>query len=591
VGLAWPLLFTDANFDTDWLLHLWYLWHQSLTISANGYPSLFINYSHAVFYPEYAFYGGTIYALGGALSLLLGDAPLQTYILTYCIGFAAAYGSWYWLARMAGLGRWQAHAPGFVFVTSASYLTIVYGRGDWQEFIAVSTIPLMAAAGLSVLFAERLRTWPGLALLGSGIVFFGGHNMTMLWGSTFLAAVGLVVVVCVPEARRAITGRGALRVVVLLGPAVLLSAWFVLPAVAYESHTLIGSGFQSGERFWEAALRKYTFTVDAQRLFTLSRASSEPNSYLDLSLPIAAMAWVLVGAAMLMRTRSVGPWKRILMIACGATTVALLVMTHVGLILALPRPYAVLEFSYRLESYVLLGLSSAILAALALFNRSDAGRVALWRWALAPALLVSAVGAVEQLAALPTHGARYAMLRSYSQPLPPGFTKATALQDYDDIHQLSLSSHQRRPAAVYFPPSAVHDDRISEVVHFIPGELVDSNVGAGPELVRVTGARIVGLDPHGDDVLEIDRRSRAASRRGSLAPTETISLSPAHTLPVTVGRVAALVGAVLILAELVALAGRGLLPGSSAPRAGGTPSFPARGAGRRAGSSRRSNRS
>gem|GEM_PF-4760743 len=38
---------------------------------------------------------------------------------------------------MFGLGRWLAHAPGIVFVTSASYLMIVYGFGDGPEFLAV----------------------------------------------------------------------------------------------------------------------------------------------------------------------------------------------------------------------------------------------------------------------------------------------------------------------------------------------------------------------------------------------------------------------------------------------------------------------
>ena len=38
-------------------------------------------------------------------------------------------------------------------------------------------------------------------------------------------------------------------------------------------------------------------------------------------------------------------------------------MTHAGLILALPRMYATLQFSFRLESFVLLGVSAAIVAA------------------------------------------------------------------------------------------------------------------------------------------------------------------------------------------------------------------------------------
>jgi len=61
-ALAAPLLFADTTFNPDWLNHLWYMWHQSLAIRANGVPSLYLNYSRGVFYPLYAFYGGTLYS-------------------------------------------------------------------------------------------------------------------------------------------------------------------------------------------------------------------------------------------------------------------------------------------------------------------------------------------------------------------------------------------------------------------------------------------------------------------------------------------------------------------------------------------------
>ena len=199
--LAWPMLFAQSVFNEDWINHLWFIWHQSLTIRADHLPSLFLDYSHAVFYPQFAFYGGTLYALAGTLSLALGDAPLQAYILTYLLAFAAVYGGWYWMARMAGLGRWWAHAPGLVFVTSAYYLTNIYARGDWPEIMGVSSIPLMMAGGLSVLRAERLCLGPATALTAAAIVFFGSHNITMLWASSILIVAALAIVVCVPRAR------------------------------------------------------------------------------------------------------------------------------------------------------------------------------------------------------------------------------------------------------------------------------------------------------------------------------------------------------------------------------------------------------
>jgi hypothetical protein len=124
------MLFTSAGMGEDWVSHLWFIWRQSLTIARDHQPSLFLNYtsiealrpqvppSESVFYPPYAFYGGTIYALAGTLALLLGNAPVAAYVLTYLIGFAPAYGGWCWLGRMAGLGRWAAQVPGLLFITS-----------------------------------------------------------------------------------------------------------------------------------------------------------------------------------------------------------------------------------------------------------------------------------------------------------------------------------------------------------------------------------------------------------------------------------------------------------------------------------------
>ncbi|HEX5853581.1 MAG TPA: hypothetical protein VFY36_10865 [Solirubrobacteraceae bacterium] len=551
--LARPLFFTNAQ---DWLGHLWILWHQSLTIRANHLPSLFLHYPHSVFYPEYAFYGGTLYALGGTLSLLLGDAPLATYIATYCLAFMAAYGGWYWMGRMAGLGRCQAQIPGVILITSASYLTIVYARGEWLEFLAVSAMPLMIAATLSIVYSDRLRIWPALALTGSCVVFCGSHNMTLLWGSTVLAMLGLAVIVCVPQARDEITGRRVLRVVSLMVPALLVSAWFLLPELAYSSHIFAGSGYGGGSHYWQDSLQKYMYTVSVKSLFALERSIVQPGSIYFLTLPVAAIVWVLAATAILLRAGSRGPWARVLLILIGMAVLIGLVMTHKGLILALPTPYTVLQFSFRLESYVLLTVSGAVLVALVLAKRSDARRVGLWRWMLLPVLILSVIGAVRQLSAYPHELVRReTAMSSYLKPLLPAGGANRQLLDFYYVGAPTLS-HSGKAANVYFPPTAVHGDRASVTVRLRPGEFVTSNVASGPELVHITGARIVGVSQDGNDVLQIDPEPRraATARKRQAASWKTISLSPAHPLPVVLGRLLTLIGVVALAGRLIALA-------------------------------------
>jgi hypothetical protein len=547
--LARPLLFTNAQ---DWLGHLWLLWHQSLTIRATHLPSLFIHYSHSVFYPEYAFYGGTLYALGGILSLLLGNAPLQAYIATYCLGFLMAYCGWYWISRMAGLGRWQAHAPGLIFITSASYLTIIYGRGDWPEFMAVSTIPLMSAAGLSVLRSDRLQLRPALTLAGTGVVFFGSHGMTLLWGTTFLGLVGLAIVVCVPQTRGQITRRRAIHVASLVVPALLVSAWFLLPELAYASRTYAGSGYLEGSHFWESTLHRFMFFASVKYLFTIERVSVEGSTYF-LTLPVLAIAWILLTTGVLLRTRLRGPWMRILLILIGVSILFALVMTHAGLILALPLPYTILEFSYRLESYVLLGVSGAALAALVLAKQSDARRIRLWTWTLLPVLAASVIGAVQQLDESPHEAGRKGVLRSYFKPVLPNGAQLRGLRDFYDV-ELPRVAPRSKSVRVYFPPAGVHGDRTSTVVRLPPGQLLSTNIASGPELVHVTGARIVGLNEEGNDLLEISPNASAAAQINPSKAVERISLSPAHPLPVILGRVLSLIGAIALAARLMMLA-------------------------------------
>jgi hypothetical protein len=553
--LAWPMLFTNGDFNEDWAHHLWFMWNQSLALRDNYHPTLFLNATYSVFYPEYAFYGGTLYVIGGTLSLILGGATIETYVFIYLLGFAAAYGGWYWMARAAGLGPWWANAPGVVFITSAYYLTLIYARGDLPEFMGVSMMPLVIASGLSVLRADRLRVWPALALAASGVVFCGSHNLTLIWGSTSIALMGLVVACCVPEARRWLTRRRLLRVASLVVPAFLVSAWFLLPTLAYQSHTQVGSEFP----YWKLTLEATMNLVSAGNLFALSRVTAVPGNEFVLSLPLLAMAWSLIGLLICLLGGLRGAWVRLLLICAAVAALLTVLMTHAGLILALPKPYAILQFSYRLESYVIMAVSGAVLVGLVAI-KGGTPRMRIWGWMLAPILIVAVVGAVQQTGAYPHGENRQAVIRS---PIKSEFTPRI-LTDYTD-GSLPHFIDRDKPIEVNFPAAAIHGDRISKVVHLRPGELVYTNIGGGPELVRVSGAKIVGVDPADNDVLEIGPSIRESR------PTEVITLSTAGGLPVVLGRVLSLLGVILLVGVFVALAIRRRAappPGDGAARAG-----------------------
>jgi hypothetical protein len=553
--LAWPLLFTDATFNEDWVNHLWYMWHQSLAIRANHAPSLFLDYSEGVLYPFYAFYGGTLYALTGMLSLALGDAPLAAYTLTYLLGFAAAYGGWLWLARMFGLRGWTAHVPGLVFVTSAAYLTMVYGLGDWPEFLAVSAMAPLIASGLSVLRAPRLRFWPATALAASSVLYFGSHLLTVIWGSTCMALLGGAFVICIPEARRQVTRAGVLRVAGLVIPALLLSAWFLLPAAAYETQTVTAHSYP-----FHDLLQRSMYTVAARHLFTLSRERAS-GSIVTLALPVLAIAWALASTAILLWTRRAGAWMRALLLTAGLTVLLLVLMTHAGLIVALPRIYAIVEFSFRLESYVLMGVSGMLLMLLVLTR--DGGRsMRWWRGLLAPIAAVSLLGAIEQVGGYTQGMSRGKALSSFRVPI----YEREGLLDYVDDELPVI--HARLPL-LSFPRASEHDDRAVAVTRLPAGLRVDTNLRAGPDLIDLGGARIVGTDAHADDVLEIAReRGTTASApapggAGHPAPARAtrITVTAGDRLPVLAGRWLSLLALVALIAQFGLLALRGIRGG------------------------------
>jgi hypothetical protein len=551
-GLSWPMIATKSGMNQDWPNHLWFLYHQSLNIRHNGFPSLFLTMSNDVFYPFYAFYGGTIYAIGGLLSLALGGAVVKAYVLMYMAGFASALGGFYWTARMAGVGRWLAHAPGFVFVTSSYILTDVYARGDWPEFLAICSIPLVVAAALSILHADRLRTGPTLALALATVVLFGSHGISLLWGSTWLLLTTITLLILVPASRRLVTSAGLLRVGIVMVSAAMVDGWFLLPTLAYHSHVAIGHGSTA------PLLHDTSSIVGAHNLFTFSRATAVPRvpfgnvPDFPVSLPILAIVWVCVGAVLGMARAPGADMLRTAWIFIAWGVIFGIVMTHVGLIEALPHSYTLVQFQYRLSSYVLLSLGAAMVAMLALLSAgrssntradstlsSDRRDLLLHasRLALVPVLAVAAIGAVIQVAAYPVVYPDRNFVFASSNP-PSSFF---AFGDYFDISLRQLPTSPPLPTLV-FPPQLLHHDRISLTYPApVKATLYTTNLVAAPYLVSVHGASVVGR-LGGAIVLRVP---------GGGPGLRVITLSRAERLPIVLGGVLSGLGLFGVLASLL----------------------------------------
>jgi hypothetical protein len=406
-------------------------------------------------------------------------------------------------------------------------------------------ISLMVAAGLSVLRADRLRLGAAFALAISSVLFFGSHNITILLGLSTLALAGLATAVCVPYARRQITRRGLVRVAGVVVPAVLVNGWYLVPLLAYGARTRIGDKASENP----ASLRDTAGLVSLGHLFSFSRSG------LPGPLPVLAIAWVLAGVLVLWRRGdSDRAWRRLLLAFSGVAVLIAIAMTHVGVLLALPRPYRLIQFSYRLEVYVVIMLCGAIVAALALAQR-DSRRARVWRWMAIPICVVSLVATVQQLANFPYPGLdRYETLEFYGQ------VNTGDNEDFQD------TSTRVIPAAnlqtLVFPLSGVHDERVSASLSVPPGTLVATNIAAGSYLLSVTGAKPVGVDSKTDLlVLQVGSpRADSAAASAATASEETITVSTGHSLPIVLGRALTFLGLAMFGVGLLALVVRRLRP-------------------------------
>ena len=238
--IASPLLLTSDGFAPDFTNVMWLAGYRQDAIAAHLHPTLFLQTQQGgVFGPLFAFYGGTLFALTGALAVILGGSTNLAFTLMTLAAIAAAYGGLFWLARQLGVRGALTHAPAIVFVTSAYYVTDLYGRGAWAEFMAVSALPLLLAASLR-LVRGRWRAGPIACLVAASVVFSGSHNITLLWGST-LTAGALVIYWLLSGRSRELPWRRMLSVAGLIALGVGLNGWFLLPDLSYAHDTIISA--------------------------------------------------------------------------------------------------------------------------------------------------------------------------------------------------------------------------------------------------------------------------------------------------------------------------------------------------------------
>jgi hypothetical protein len=535
----WTMLHETTFVVQDWFLHEWYIWHQEGALRAHGLPSLFAQDNAGVFDPHFAFYGGTLYTISALIALVVGHHA--AYLITWVLAFAMTYGAWFWLARQAGLGPWTSHLPAVLFVTSTWYLSAAYVLGSWAQTIAFGALLLGLAAAVSILRADRLRPLPALAFAVAAILYTGSHNLTMVWATTALVIVGSVAFTIVPSLRALITRRGLLRLAVVAVPAVLVNAWFLLPAIAYQSHTLIASDVTAAHNMVRSTIDGTT----AHHLFSLSRERVDPDfPRFAWQLPVLATAWIVAGL-FIMRPRRSSPWLRtaLLLLVMAVGTWAL--MTRAEILTGLPHPYDMVQNPFRLEAYINLAIGGALIATLVLTRRAGPRR-RWWVWVIAGILVVSVVQARQQVReplTPPLAGPLW-----HATPYLTGSRPQQGTADYTDTGVPAYTADQPFKNVQFSQITAEREDRVEATVDAQPGDFISSNLKVSAHLVHVTGARIVARSGIGTAYLEIDANATPGAAH--------VVVTTAHPWPVMLGRLLTLVGLLGLAAIGVVLTAR-----------------------------------
>jgi hypothetical protein len=369
--LTLPLWITSRTFGDDWTLHLWLVRQQEMNIQANGRPGLFLSARPlGAFYPIFAFVGSGMYSVGGYLSIALGGRPILAYKLLYLFALCLAYGGMTWLSWIIGLRRWRSQIPGLVLITGAYFVTDMYGRGDLAETMALSAIPFLIAAITAVATSPRTKPQHLLAVVIGVFVLTGSHNITLLYGTIFLAFLTLITIAAYTPTRPAhleqLTQLHWKRIPALTTAAAIgtgLNAWYLLTDLKYGLTTTVAK--RDALRLPSTGLSQWKLLLNPFR--PADGAYTGTSHDVRVSLPWLFALWALVIAVIAWRRIDSVSRKMIILLTALAAAYLTLIVDHRPWH-SLPHFLYNIQFTLRLNAYVLL--ATALLVMIALLHQA-----------------------------------------------------------------------------------------------------------------------------------------------------------------------------------------------------------------------------
>ena len=346
----------------EWENAYWFLQRQAEHVSAHGVPTLFLHTKDGSFYPFFLYYGGFTIGLLAYPAALLGAWPV--FLASMVAAVVGGYLGIWWTALSLGLSRRLAVLPALIYATTPYVLSDAYGRGAWAELVGVNAVAVMLGGWTALLRADA--RYPRLALaalVGSGAVLAGTHNVTLLMTA---AVLPIIVLALLPftsggmerAAVLARLGRGAIAAVLGAG---LTAAWLV-PNLWLGPKTFISQVTLSQEGF--VATAPFVRVTNVLSPWPVVPAEFKDVMWIYAQGPALAIAWVLVALAVtLVASRRGGVSRGVV-----ASSVALVVLgvalleliTHPTWWPSLPRLVQTVQMPMRLLPFVAIITAVAV---------------------------------------------------------------------------------------------------------------------------------------------------------------------------------------------------------------------------------------
>lgn len=492
--LTAPALFTSRGFVDDWVNHLWLTWRQSREIRATGIPTLFLNADPiGVFYPNFLFYGGTLYAVGGYLMVLTGS-PVAVFVGILTAAFCAAYGGMLWISRQAGVVGVAAHIPSIIVVTGAYYLSLAYGRGSWPELIATSAIPVLVAASLRSV-SSGPSPGPVIALGLATIFWSGSHNISLAWGSIFLGCLAAALLLAWAPRLTVQHLRRMAFVAGVLVSGIMLNGWFLLPDITYSLRTGVahvpGIATALSDPFSRLSI-----------VFDPFRPRASSNSYLRshfTELPVLVIAWALIASGLLWRATWRVELRRLLLLLVLLIGGLLVLLLDENVWKRVPAALAHIQFTFRLQTYIVMAIAGVVAVLLGKLAEEGSGSVRHRSLSVSLALVILfglALGCWQvwnsdagYYPGSPAFLKNRSMVLRYPSGTPPSWYVYALLGSFRDASAPVVATQ----GAIHLDPDAITGDRTTQTVS-IPAGVgpVGSNIAAPPQIVTVRGLKVAG---------------------------------------------------------------------------------------------------